>query len=754
MYISSSSFSYRLLSGLLFCLLIACRNEADNNNQYVNKWIGTGLEGRVAPVASVPFGMMQIGADTRPYGAGYHYDDPSILGFSHLHKSGGGCADFLDILFMPLPLNSGMTDEELYSKQHQAVLSHKDEKAEPGYYSVGLYDKQLTVELTASRRCGLQRYTYASEGEIPVIVDLKYGSESACTIQSEHDVDTVYASAFEWVDPYTVRGYRCSNGWTPGQQVYFYSTFSTPIKECVLYVDDRRMEGMTSAEGTNIKALLTFESSTGELEVRTALSSVDTQGAAKNLWAETKNKTFDVIREEAAGKWHDVLGQIEIETTDRKKKELFYTSLHNVMLYPFLFSDVDHCFRGPDWQVHQTDGFDYYGGVIGFWDTFRAACPLLSVLHPEVAEDYVKTLLEHYKYAGQLPIWTLWGIENYQMTGIHSLPVITNAYLNGIIGFDTELAFKAMTESAMKDTCGYSMGYFVGLENYRKYGYVPCDMEMESVARTLEYAFDDRALARFAEQIGKSEEAAYFNEQSFNYKNVFDADICFVRGKTKEGKWRTPFAPLASSHRKDDYCEGNAWQWSFFVPHDVEGLAALMGGKERLAARLDSLFTMSSALEGDDVSGDISGLIGQYAHGNEPGHHTIYMYNKVGQPYKTQKYVNQVLTTLYNNTPDGICGNEDTGQMSAWYVFSALGFYPMDPVSGQYELGAPLFEYAKIKLPWGADFIIKARNLSDSNIYVDKVFLNGEELKRTYITFEEVLQGGELVFEMKGEDML
>lgn len=744
-----------LLIGGIVCVLLVtgCKETGHSNNRYVNKWIGTASDGRVTPVASVPFGMMQIGADTRSCGSGYHYDDSSVLGFSHLHKSGGGCADFLDILFMPLPLNEAVDGDRLYSKQYQAALSHQEEKAEPGYYSVNLYNKQLTVELTASRRCGIQRYRYTSGGVIPVVVDLNYGSECACTIQPEHDVDTVYISAFELVDSCTIRGYRFSNGWTPGQQVYFYSRFSSPIKTCALYVDDRRIAETSFAEGRNIKALLSFENECGELTVKTALSSVSMEGAAANLLTEVQDKAFEEVRQAAFESWSRVLGQIEVETDDPKKKELFYTSLHNVMLYPFLMSDVDNRFRGPDYQVHQTDGFDYYGGVVGLWDTFRAACPLLAMLNPEVTNDYVKTLLEHYKYAGQLPIWTLWGIENYQMTGIHSLPVITNAYLNGVRDFDTRLALEAMVTSAMKDTCGYSMGYFVGLENYKKYGYVPCDLEMESVARTLEYAFDDYALARFAEAVGAEQEAVRFMNRSSNYRNVIDPVTLLARGRTKDGGWRTPFDPLASSHRRDDYCEGNGWQWTFFVPHDVEGLASLLGGKKALEARLDTLFSMSSELRGDNVSGDITGLIGQYAHGNEPGHHTIYMYNRVGRPDKTQKYVNQVLTTLYDNTPAGICGNEDTGQMSAWYVFSSLGFYPMNPASGQYELGAPLFRKAVIRLASGKKLVIRADNLSDENIYVDKVYLNGQLLDRTYITFEEVQQGGELRFEMKGDDL-
>lgn len=739
-----------LFSLLLVTLLFSCQTEQpQSNNQYVNKFIGTGLNGCVTPVASVPFGMVQIGADTHANSSGYHYDHTSLVGFSHVHKSGGGCGDFLDILFLPLPLNY-KTDSltELYSQYYQADFSHEKEWAEPGYYSVDLYNGDLNVELTASLRCGLQRYKYKSAGSVPVIIDLEYGSQGACTIQREHDVDTVFSVSFEKVDDYTVRGYRLTNGWAPEQHVYFYTTFSSPIKECRLFLDNECVEETSALKGRNVKAILTFENPEKILDVKTGISAVDMKGAEDNHRKEAADKDFDSLKKEAAESWTPVLGQIEVETNDLKKKELFYTSLHNVMMYPMLFSDVDNRFRGSDSQVHQTDGFAYYGAVIGLWDTFRAACPLITVLRPDVMEDYIRTALEHFRYAGQLPIWTLAGVETYQMTGIHSMPLITNAYMNGVRNFDTELAMRAMVESAMKDTCGYSMGYFVGLENYKKYGYVPCDMEMESVARTLEYAFDDWAIARFASLTNHPDICKEFRTRSLNYKNVIDPVTLLARGKTKDGLWRTPFYPLRSEHRSDDYCEGNAWQWTFFVPHDIDGLAKLMGGKEVLASRLDSLFTMDSSLEGETVSGDISGLIGQYAHGNEPGHHTIYMYNEVGQPHKTQKYVNEVLTTLYDTTPTGICGNEDTGQMSAWYVFSSLGFYPMDPVSGRYELGAPLFDRAVINLSSGRQFVITAENLSDKNIYVEKVWLNDRSLDRTYITFDELLNGGTLRFKM------
>ncbi|GGJ80692.1 GH92 family glycosyl hydrolase [Parabacteroides faecis] len=739
-----------LFSLLLVTLLFSCQMEqSQSNNQYVNKFIGTGLNGCVTPVASVPFGMVQIGADTHANSSGYHYDHTSLVGFSHVHKSGGGCGDFLDILFLPLPLNY-KTDSltELYSQYYQADFSHEKEWAEPGYYSVDLYNGDLNVELTASLRCGLQRYKYKSAGSVPVIIDLEYGSQGACTIQREHDVDTVFSASFEKVDDYTVRGYRLTNGWAPEQHVYFYTTFSSPIKECRLFLDNECVEETSALKGRNVKAILTFENPEKILDVKTGISAVDMKGAEDNHRKEAVDKDFDSLKKEAAESWTPVLGQIEVETNDLKKKELFYTSLHNVMMYPMLFSDVDNRFRGSDSQVHQTDGFAYYGAVIGLWDTFRAACPLIAVLRPDVMEDYIRTALEHFRYAGQLPIWTLAGVETYQMTGIHSMPLITNAYMNGVRNFDTELAMRAMVESAMKDTCGYSMGYFVGLENYKKYGYVPCDMEMESVARTLEYAFDDWAIARFASLTNHPDISKEFRARSLNYKNVIDPVTLLARGKTKDGLWHTPFYPLRSEHRSDDYCEGNAWQWTFFVPHDIDGLSKLMGGKEVLASRLDSLFTMDSSLEGETVSGDISGLIGQYAHGNEPGHHTIYMYNEVGQPHKTQKYVNEVLTTLYDTTPTGICGNEDTGQMSAWYVFSSLGFYPMDPVSGRYELGAPLFDRAVINLSSGRQFVITAENLSDKNIYVEKVWLNDRSLDRTYITFDELLNGGTLRFKM------
>lgn len=550
------------------------------------------------------------------------------------------------------------------------------------------------------------------------------------------------------VDDRTVRGSRISSGWAPEQHVYFYTTFSAPISNYTVFVDNNRVESVSSVEGKNIKVILEFAEDMKTLTIKTGISSVDLAGAEKNYGAEIADKSFDDVRAESRSKWEQVLDAIHIETKDEEKKESFYTAFYNTMMYPTLSSDVDYRHRGPDKKVHQTAGYSYYGGVMGFWDTFRAATPLQSVLQPKIMADYVKTSLDHYKVAGQLPIWTLAGVETYQMTGLPAMPVITNAYMNGIRDFDTDYAMVAMRESAMRDTSGYSMNYFVGLKNYKTYGYVPCDLEMESVARTLEYAYADHSIAQYAKLTNHQSEYDYFHSRSFNYRNVMDTATMFARGKTAAGKWREPFDPLSSDHRRDDYCEGNAWQWTFFVPHDLDGLADLFHGKENFGRRLDSLFTMDSSITGERVSHDISGLIGQYAHGNEPSHHIAYMYNHVGEPRKTQQYINQILTSLYDTSPEGLCGNEDTGQMSAWYVFSALGFYPMDPVSGRYELGAPYFDHAAIKLPSGNTFIIKANGLSSTNIYVKDVSLNGKKLNRTYITFEEVLKGGELLFEM------
>ena len=735
---------------LAFVHLVTIGVYAQDYTKDVNKFIVTGGNGGIVPVACVPFGMMQIGPDTQPYGSGYHYNSQNIQGFSHLHKSGGGCADFLDIMFMPMPHSIGTNLPQTIKTGHiVSPLDHSKESASPGYYRIAVYGGETDVELTATRRCGIQRYTWHYQGDHNVLVDLEHGSVCACTIQPEHNVDTVYDAYIEVVDSHTIRGYRKSNGWAYHQQMFFYTTFSQPIDSAVMYIDNERWAGLYKAHGNNLKLMLTFAGNCNGMEVKTAISYVDMDGAKANLEAETTGIDFNTARTAAHRQWQNSLAQIEVKTTDAKRRTIFYTSLHNSLLYPMLSSDVDGRFRGPDDSIHNTGGFDYYGAVVGLWDTFRAQCPLMAMLHPNVMSDYVKTALSHYQACGQLPIWTLANMETYQMIGIHSMPMITNCYMNGIHNFDTHLALQAMIASADRDTCGWSMGYFVGMKNYKRYGYVPCDLEMEATARTLEYAYDDACIARFAKLIHADHSIIErFSRRAKNYTNVIDPTCNFARGRDSHANWRTPFHPLMSSHRNDDFCEGNAWQWTFFVPHDISGLAKIMGGKKQLENKLDSLFSLSVAVEGDNASGDISGLIGQYAHGNEPGHHTIYMYNRLGASAKTQQLVRRVIDTLYDDTPDGICGNEDTGQMSAWYVFSALGFYPMDPTSGHYEIGTPSFDEATIHLPSGKDFTVKARNLAHDKFLIKQMWLNGKRLRRTYLTFDEVLAGGELVMEM------
>ncbi len=739
---------------VLMLFLFGCSNTKITDGSYtefVNPMIGTRGGGQITPVVSVPFGMIQMGADTRMSGSGYNYEDTEIIGFSHVHKSGGGCGDFLDLRFMPL--DEQRIPREAFQYPSQLItskFSHDQEEAHPGYYKVKLEDFEIDVELTATSRCGIQKYIFPEGQGQSVLIDLKYGSTGACTIVSEDNYDTVKVACFELVDDYTVRGCRVTNGWAPEQHVYFYTQFSKPVSHLDLYSDDMLLISGTKAKGTDLKAVLYFdEERQQELMVKTGISAVDLHGAQKNLEAEMPAWNFDEIRTACRDEWDRELSKIKIKTEDKAKKEIFYTSIYNTLKYPMLYSDVDGRFRGPDFNVHTCD-FPYYGQVVGLWDTFRAACPLLTILAPEVMNDYVRTLLEHYKIAGQLPVWVLAGGETYQMLGLHSLPVIADCYYKGIRNYDADEAFEAMKTSAMQDTTGFSMRYFVGLKNYKNYGYVPADLEMESVARTLEYAYNDWNVAQMAKMLDKAGDYDYFLKRSASYKNVYDEQTKLMRGRLSDGSWRIPFDPLASNHRRDDYCEGNAWQWTFFVPHDVQGLADLMGGDDFLIARLDSLFSLSSIITGENTSGDISGLIGQYAHGNEPSHHTAYMYGYLKQPWKTQEYVHQILTTLYDTTPDGICGNDDTGQMSAWYVLSSMGFYPVRHGDGTYVMGSPLFDEVSLDLPNGEELTLRADNLSDTNIFIQSVSINGTIHDKPFFKHEDLMKGGEILFEMGG----
>lgn len=717
--------------------------------RFVNRMIGTAGDGNIVPAVSVPFGMVQIGPDTRNFGPGYKYGDKRIIAFSHLHKSGSGCNDFLDIRFMPVDGSWVKPGQQLLPVNDLSyAFSHIKETAKVGYYRVDFDEAPISAELFATDRTGLQQYTWKTNVRKSVLIDLSYGSVAACTIVPQDNYDTVKTSFIEMVDRYTLRGIRISNGWAPEQHVYFYTQFSKPISRIDIYSDNMLRKGLKKLEGRKIKAIVYFDEGPGIVQMKTGISAVDMEGAGKNLKAEVKGWDFEMVRQTAVKRWNDELSKIQVETIDSLQREVFYTSLYNVLLYPMLYSDVDQRFRGPDMKIHHADGFHYYGNVMGLWDTFRGANPLLTILNPKVMNDYVQTFLAYYKISGQLPIWVLSGGDTYQMLGIHAVAIMADCYSKGIRDYDTSLAFEAMKTTAMRDTTGFSMRYFVGLKNYKRYGYVPADLEMESVARTLEYAYNDWNIAQMAKMLGRAEDAIYFRKRAASYRNVFDSETQLMRGRLSDGSWRTPFDPFASNHRRDDYCEGNAWQWTFFVPHDVQGLADALGGREYLLARLDSLFTLPSEIKGSNTSGDITGLIGQYAHGNEPSHHTAYMYACLGAAWKTQKYVRQILTELYDNTPDGICGNDDTGQMSAWYVLGSLGFYPVRHGDGTYVIGSPQLRKATIVLPNKKQLVIRASGLSPDNMYIQSASWNGRPHTQSFLLHDMLLEGGELVFDM------
>lgn len=727
---------------------VSLASETDHT-RYVNSMIGTAGDGGIVPAAGVPFGMVQLGPDTRLSGNGYKFSDNRIMGFSHVHKSGGGCGDFLDILFQAVPgTRLAKLPDEYSSQGYSSAFSHAKEKASPGFYSVVLDDFNVQASMTTTRRCGFHRYAFPQSGPNFVMVDLNHGNEGACTIVAEDGRDVVISAEIKVVGDRAIEGYRISSGWTPQQHVYFHAEFSQPFKTIGIYQDRKISPGAKQLEGKDVRAVLAFDTEgKNEILVKVGISDVSAEGARKNLTAELKDKDFQTVQTQANALWQQELSKVVIKDSDSKQKEIFYTSLYNVLRYPMLFSDVDGNYRGADHKVHHADGFDYYGGVVGIWDTFRAATPLLTILKPDVANDYVKTLLEHYKVFGQLPIWVLAGNETFQMIGLPSMPVIVDSYYKGIRNYDAEAVFEAMKQSAMKDECGTSMRYFVGLKNYKKFGYIPSDLEMESVARTLEYAYADWCIAQMAKMLGKNSDYEFFIKRSKNWKNLLDPETKLMRGRLADGTWRTPFDPFFSNHRRDDYCEGNAWQWSCFVPHDVADLAQSMGGPEQLASRLDSLLTLESKMHGENASGDVTGMIGQYAHGNEPGHHTLYMYDYLGQPWKTQKYVRQVMDTLYDNTPEGICGNEDTGQMSAWYIWSAMGFYPVRHGTGEYMIGTPLFEHLELKHAHGI-LVVRAPGTSSGNRYIKSIRLNGEKLDRFSLQ-HDVLFGGNALLEFE-----
>ena len=684
---------------------------------HVDPFIGTGGHGHTYPGATRPFGMMQLSPDTRLDGwdgcSGYHYSDSYIYGFSHTHLSGTGVSDYGDILLMPtneVVFNNGADGK----KGYRSHFSHENEVAEPGYYNVFLDDTKTKVELTVSERSGKHRYTFQEGTKQVVILDLEHRDEVL-------DAKIVLESNTQ------IYGYRHSKAWAQDQRLYYDMLFSKPYTK-VTFLDDNK-------EGKNVKAAFEFDASTGNiLEVTIGISAVDEDGALHNWQLEIGDKSFEELKTEVQGVWEKQLEKIIIESDNDVYKTNFYTSLYHTMIAPNVYSDVDGRYRGMDLKVHQAKDYQYYT-VFSLWDTYRAAHPLYTIIEQERTNHFINTFIAKYEEGGIMPIWDLSANYTGCMIGYHAVPVIADAYLKGIKDYDVNKAFEAMKHSANQDK--------LGLKFYKEFGYIPVEKESESVSKTLEYAYDDWSIAQMAKSLGKEEDYKTFLERGQYYKNSYDPESMFMRGRFRNS-WFAPFDPYEVNF---NYTEANSWQYSFYAPQDISGLMGLMGGKEQLEGQLDKLFSANKQTSGRNQA-DITGLIGQYAHGNEPSHHMAYMYNFVNKPHKTQEKVYQILTELYKDTPDGISGNEDCGQMSAWYVLSSLGFYSVTPASGQYIIGTPLFKKATIHLEDGKAFTIVADSVSETNKYIKSVKLNGNKYPYSYLNHKDIVNGGSLVFEM------
>ena len=722
---------YAFWFALPLCMGLACTPAPQEKVEedligYTNPMIGTDFTGNTYPGAQVPFGMVQLSPDNGLPGwnriSGYYYPDSTIAGFSHTHLSGTGAGDLYDISFMPVtnPYKTGAEPLGIYSS-----FSHNDESASAGYYRVLLKDYNIHVELTATERCGIQRYTFP-ESESSIFLNLKKAMNWDFTADSHIEV----------VDSCTIRGYRHSWGWSPKQYIYFQTRFSRPFD--AFQLDTTAITTKDKGRiGTAAIARFDFKTKQNEeILVTTALSGTSMEAAARNLEAEAPKDDFDFYMKQAQENWTKELVKIEVTSDDADKKTIFYTAMYHAMLAPTIYSDVDGSYFGPDGQVHQAEGWTNYS-TFSLWDTYRASHPLFTYLQPERVSDMIQCFLHFYEQNGALPLWNLYGWETDMMIGYHAVPVIVDAYLKGIGDFDPVKALEACVTTANRDDYR-SIGF------YKEKGYVASDHENWSMSKTMEYAYDDYCIARMAEAMGEKEIADEFYRRSQNYRNVFNPETSFMQPRDSKGNFIPNYDPEAYI---EDICESNGWQYYWSVAHDIDGLIELTGGETRFAERLDSMFTYETA-DKSKLPIFSTGMIGQYAHGNEPGHHVIYLYNRVKQPWKTQQYAAQVMHTLYKNTPDGICGNEDCGQMSSWYVFSAMGFYPVDPISGQYEIGSPIFPEVKMYLANGKTFVVRAENVSDENIYIQSVTVNGQPYNKSYITHEMIMQGDTIHFVM------
>jgi len=727
---------------------------------YVKPLVGTKSMGHTFPGACAPFGLVQLSPDTEMvphningvyqkdayrYCAGYQYEDSTIVGFSHTHLNGTGHSDLGDILIMPttgeLQLDRGTAQHP--ETGYRSRFSHKKEKASPGYYSVFLDDYGIQAEMTATERTGVHRYTFP-KGEAHLIIDLTYGIYN-------YDGKVLWANLRVENDS-TLTGYRITRGWARTNYTYFAISFSKPIKnygqrnaEKVVYNGFWRKfnleKNFPEMGGTKITAFFNFDFEEGEqLEVKVALSPVDCLGALANLEAETARKSFNQIRKETENKWEKELSVISTKG-NYDNMCTFYTSLYHTMINPSVYMDVDGRYRGVDHNIHEAKDFTNYT-IFSVWDTYRAYHPLQNIINRQRNTDFVKSMLAHAEQSVHkaLPVWSLMGNEDWCMIGYHSVSVIADAAAKGLI-FDKEKALKAMISSS-------TLKYYDGIADYMKLGYVPLNVNGSGASITLEYAYDDFTIAKFAQSIGKTAVADEYFKRAMNYKNLFDSSQSFVRPKNSDGSWKKDFDALDTQNQ--GFIEGNSWNYSFYVPQDVKGLIGQMGGDKRFVERLDSLFTMHLPKKYYEHNEDITeeGLIGNYVHGNEPSHHVPYLYAWTSQSWKAQERIRLIMDTKYQNKIDGLCGNDDCGQMSAWYIFSALGFYPVCPATDQYVLGIPYFEEMIVRLENGQTFTVKAKKFSPKNNYVQSVKLNGTDFKKAYITQQEIMSGGILEFVM------
>lgn len=729
---------------VLSLCLVSCGSsqkgqEMEDLTQFVDPRIGTGGHGHVFYGANVPYGFIQLGPTSIPQSwdwvSGYHVSDSTVIGFPHTHLSGTGIGDLHDINVMPVvgEVTYSRGDASSYETGLWSYSDRSKEIVTPGYYRTHLSRYNVDVELTATKRVGFHKYTFLGNESPAIVFDMVNGG---CWDKTTEAVIRV-------VNDSTVSGYRYSKGWADDQRVFFRAEFSRKFDNVEFIVNDSVKEG-NMAKGAQLFARVNFAAGNQEpVYMKVALSPTSEEGAQLNMQTELSGWDFEKTIADAKTAWNKELNKVKVYTTDEASKKIFYTSLYHTLFAPSEFCDVNGDYYGADKQMHKGEGFVNYT-TFSLWDTYRAAQPLMTILHPEKMSDIINTMLHIHQQQGKLPVWHLMGCETNCMVGNPGVPVVADAILKDIKGFDSELAFKALKESSMLPERG--------MEHRIEYGFIPADKMTEAIAYDMEYAIADWAVAQAAQKLGKQEDYEYFLKRSKSYKNYFDASTGFMRGKMLDGSWRTPFSPYASSHREDDYCEGNAWQYTWLVPHDVEGLVECFGSKEAFVNKLDSLFLANGDM-GEASSPDISGLIGQYAHGNEPSHHTVYLYTLVGQPWKTADRIKEILHTMYTDQPDGLSGNEDVGQMSAWYILSSFGFYQVEPAGGKFVFGYPNFDKVEIAVPDGK-FVIERENKGQQNNYIQGIVLNGAEYKKPWIEYADIMKGGELKFLMGDEPVV